>query len=229
MSRRAAPRAVKFGILDLLTRRGHRIAISDARRSDVVGWAGSIHRPPGGESWVDVALRIRSLRDSLGREHMDSRVLLVTHEVVIVIWRYLLDNLDEARTLTLSREHPIGNCSLTRYRTGADDRLHLDLDAWTAPLEVDGVAVTVERDAAVAPLKSSRSMSSCFATGRYRSTRTVTSTRAAPCSWLRGRRAPPALRSWRAWRRSAWGPADCRSLRRRASPHPSGSLSQSPR
>ena len=140
----------EFGILDLLTRRGIESRFpSEAERRRRLGKF--YHRPPGGESWVDVALRIRSLRDSLGREHMDSRVLLVTHEVVIVIWRYLLDNLDEARTLTLSREHPIGNCSLTRYLTGADDRLHLDLDAWTAPLEVDGVAVTVERDAAVAP------------------------------------------------------------------------------
>ena len=140
----------EFGVLDLLTRRGieSRFPVEAERRRRLGKF---YHRPPGGESWVDVALRIRSLRDSLGREHMDSRVLLVTHEVVIVIWRYLLDNLDEAGTLTLSREHPIGNCSLTRYRTGADDLLHLDLDAWTAPLESDGVAVTVERDAAVAP------------------------------------------------------------------------------
>jgi 2,3-bisphosphoglycerate-dependent phosphoglycerate mutase len=140
----------EFGVLDLLTRRGieSRFPIEAERRRRLGKF---YHRPPGGESWVDVALRIRSMRDSLGREHMDSRVLLVTHEVVIVIWRYLLDNLDEARTLALSRDHPIGNCSLTRYRTDADDLLRLELDAWTVPLEADGVAVTVERDAAVAP------------------------------------------------------------------------------
>ena len=50
---------------------------------------------------MDVALRIRSLRDSLAREHLDKRVLLVTHEVVIVIWRYLLDDLDETQALAL--------------------------------------------------------------------------------------------------------------------------------
>jgi hypothetical protein len=76
---------------------------------------------------------------------------MVTHEVVIVIWRYLLDDLDEARALALSREHPLANCSLTRYRTGASDTLDLDLDAWTAPLEVQDVTVTEEHDAPVAP------------------------------------------------------------------------------
>ncbi len=76
---------------------------------------------------------------------------MVTHEVVIVIWRYLLDDLDERRALAISREHPLANCSLTRYRTNADGELRLDLDAWTAPLEVGDVAVTEEHDAPVAP------------------------------------------------------------------------------
>lgn len=140
----------EFGVLDLLTSRGIEARFpEEAERRRRVGKF--YHRPPGGESWVDVALRIRSLRDTLGREHMDSRVLIVSHEVVIVIWRYLLDGLDEAATLRLGRERPLGNCSLTRYVTGDDDQLRLDLDAWTVPLEVDDVPVTVERDAPVAP------------------------------------------------------------------------------
>lgn len=140
----------EFGVLDLLTRRGIEARFpEEAERRRRVGKF--YHRPPGGESWVDVALRVRSLRDSLGREHMDARVLIVTHEVVVVIWRYLLDALDEVATLQLARERPIGNCSLTRYVTGADDQLRLDLDAWTAPLEAYEVSVTVERDAPVAP------------------------------------------------------------------------------
>jgi probable phosphoglycerate mutase len=140
----------EFGVLDLLTRHGIEARFpTEAERRRRLGKF--YHRPPGGESWVDVALRIRSLRDSLGREHLDKRVLLVSHEVVVVIWRYLLENLDEPETLRLSREHPIGNCSLTRYVTNPDDLLQLDLDAWTAPLEADDVPVTVERDGPVAP------------------------------------------------------------------------------
>jgi hypothetical protein len=75
----------------------------------------------------------------------------VTHEVVIVIWRYLLESLDEKGALKLSRDHPIANCSLTRYVTGPNDVLQLDLDAWTAALDTSAVAVTVEHDARVAP------------------------------------------------------------------------------
>ncbi|MCU1360064.1 MAG: histidine phosphatase family protein [Ilumatobacteraceae bacterium] len=140
----------ELGILDLLTQHGvaTRYPVEAERRKRLGKF---YHRPPGGESWVDVALRIRSLRDSLAREHLGKRVLMVSHEVVIVIWRYLLDDLVEAEALALSRDHPLANCSLTRYRTGPEGALALDLDAWTAPLEVQEVPVTEEHDAPVAP------------------------------------------------------------------------------
>ena len=84
----------EFGILDLLTHRGVVATFPDeATRRDRLGKF--YYRPPGGESWVDVALRLRSLRDSLVREHTDRRVLVVTHEVPIIITRYLLERLDE--------------------------------------------------------------------------------------------------------------------------------------
>jgi hypothetical protein len=67
-----------------------------------------------------------------------------------VIWRYLVEDLVEAETLALSRDHPLPNCSLTRYRS-EDGRLVLDLDAWTAPLERQDVPVTQAHDAPVAP------------------------------------------------------------------------------
>jgi len=140
----------ELGVLDLLTSRGveARYPVEAERRRRLGKF---YHRPPGGESWVDVALRVRSLRDSLAREHLDNRVLLVTHEVVIVIWRYLLDDLDEQAALAMSREHPLANCSLTTYVRGPDDNLAIDRDNWTAPLEQSAVSVTEEHDAQVAP------------------------------------------------------------------------------
>jgi broad specificity phosphatase PhoE len=140
----------ELGVLDLLTQHGvaTRYPVEAERRKRLGKF---YHRPPGGESWVDVALRIRSLRDSLAREHLGKKVLMVSHEVVIVIWRYLLDDLVEAQALALSHDHPLPNCSLTRYRTNADDRLELELDAWTAPIEVQDVPVTEAHDAPVAP------------------------------------------------------------------------------
>ncbi len=140
----------ELGILDLLTRRGVEARYpEEARRKERLGKF--YHRPPGGESWVDVALRIRSLRDSLGREHLDKRVLMVCHEVVVVIWRYLIEDLDEQAALALSRDHPLANCALTTYVTGDDERLTLELDGWTAPLEMEEVPVTEEHDAHVKP------------------------------------------------------------------------------
>jgi probable phosphoglycerate mutase len=140
----------ELGILDLLTSRGVQARFPfEAERRQRLGKF--YHRPPGGESWVDVALRVRSMRDSLAREHLDHRVLVVTHEVVIVIWRYLLDRLDEQQALALSRDHPLPNCSLTTYEREGDGPLVLERDAWTVPMEQEAVPVTEEHDAQVGP------------------------------------------------------------------------------
>ncbi|MGD9701329.1 MAG: histidine phosphatase family protein [Acidimicrobiia bacterium] len=140
----------ELGVLDLLTRTGFANRFPDEfRRRERLGKF--YHRPPGGESWVDVALRLRSLRDSLVREHADRRVLVFTHEVVIILLRYLIEDLDEQRALQLSREERLANCSLTTFVRDADGRLVVDLDGWTAPLEAGPATVTKEHDAPVAP------------------------------------------------------------------------------
>jgi broad specificity phosphatase PhoE len=140
----------EFGILDLLTHQGIVAAFPDeAERRARVGKF--YYRPPGGESWVDLALRLRSLRDSLVREHADRRVLVVTHEVPIIIMRYLIERLDERAALELSRAARIANCSLTTFVRDGDARLRLDLDAWTAQLEEQRAPITEETDAPVAP------------------------------------------------------------------------------
>ena len=76
---------------------------------------------------------------------------MVCHEVVVVIWRYLIEDLDEQAALALSRDHPLANSLLTTYVTGDDERLTLELDGWTAPLEMEEVPVTEEHDAHVKP------------------------------------------------------------------------------
>jgi 2,3-bisphosphoglycerate-dependent phosphoglycerate mutase len=140
----------EFGILDLLTRRGI-VAAHPAEAERRAHLGKFYYRPPGGESWVDVALRLRSLRDSLVREHADRRVLVVTHEVPIIITRYLVERLDERAALALSESGRLANCSLTAYVRGSDGTLRLERDAWVAPLEERAAPVTEEPDAAVAP------------------------------------------------------------------------------
>jgi broad specificity phosphatase PhoE len=140
----------ELGILDLLTSEGVAAKYPDeAVRRKRLGKF--YHRPPGGESWVDVGLRLRSLRDSISIEHDGRRVLIVTHEVVIVMIRYLLEDLTEKTALAMSTAQRLANCSLTSYVTGTDGRLVLDRDAWTAPLEAGDAPVTKAHDAPVAP------------------------------------------------------------------------------
>ncbi|NAZ83466.1 histidine phosphatase family protein [Kineococcus sp. R8] len=84
------------------------------------------YRPPGGESWCDVALRMRSLLSSLCDEHAGRRVLLVTHQAVITNTRLVLEGLEEADVLHLDATEPLANCSVTAYR-GGPERLELSV------------------------------------------------------------------------------------------------------
>jgi broad specificity phosphatase PhoE len=139
----------ELGILDLLTSRGVELRFPDeARRRARLGKF--YHRPPGGESWVDVALRQRSVRDSLGREHSGRRVLLVAHEVVILMMRYLLEDLDEPTVLAMGGGQ-LANCSLTTYRTDDEGHPQLERVGWTVPLEESSTPVTRAPEEPVAP------------------------------------------------------------------------------
>jgi broad specificity phosphatase PhoE len=83
------------------------------------------HRPPGGESWADVALRLRATYGDAARELAGDRVLVVTHEAPILLTRYLLDRLSERDLLDLGRRTALGNAAITSYERvpGGDLRL----------------------------------------------------------------------------------------------------------
>ena len=83
------------------------------------------YRPPGGESWTDVALRVRHVLVDLASMHAGRRVWVFTHQAVIMSFRLVLEGLDEKRLLELDRDEPLGNCSLTRYRSGEHGALEL--------------------------------------------------------------------------------------------------------
>lgn len=73
------------------------------------------YRPPGGESWCDVVFRLRSFIESDLAKLTDEKVLIVTHEVVIHCFRYILENLTEAEILEIDRSRDISNCAITSY------------------------------------------------------------------------------------------------------------------
>jgi len=104
----------ELGILDLLTAAGVRNRYpEEAQRRR---WLGKLYyRPPGGESWSDVALRLRSFLADLERQNSaeGGRVLIVCHDAVILLFRYVLENLDETELFSLAREGSIRNASIT--------------------------------------------------------------------------------------------------------------------
>src|SRR3954468_19030021 len=127
-------REKEFGILDRLTVRGIRERHPDlaAQRSHV----GKFYfRPPGGESWCDVVLRLRSVIEMVSREHEGQRVLVVAHQVIVHCMRYLLESLEEQEILALDRRGDVPNCGVTSYEfTREAGDMRVDLVNFVAPL-----------------------------------------------------------------------------------------------
>jgi broad specificity phosphatase PhoE len=112
------------------------------------------HRPPGGESWCDVILRLRSALDHISLHHGGRRVLVLTHQVVVLCLRYLIEHLSEETILAIDREGDIANCGITEYRfdpgAGPDGGLVLQRYNFVALLEEAGAPVTSEPDVKLA-------------------------------------------------------------------------------
>jgi broad specificity phosphatase PhoE len=142
-------REKEFGILDRLTTYGiaHKYPELHAQRQHV----GKFYfRPPGGESWCDVILRLRSVLDTLTREYCRERVLIVAHQVIVNCFRYLFERLDEDAILAADRANDVPNCSITSYtfdpKLGKRGKLTLDLINFVAPLEETGTPITIGKD-----------------------------------------------------------------------------------
>ena len=73
------------------------------------------YRPPGGESWADLALRLRGFYRDLAADAPGGRALVVTHDAIVVMTRYLVEELTEQEVMEIEKE-PIGNASVTRWR-----------------------------------------------------------------------------------------------------------------
>ena len=107
-------REKEWGILEGLTRHGisTRHPDEEARRRHVGKY---YYRPPGGESYADVNLRVHSFIGTLVREHAGQRVLVITHQVVVVAFRKLLERMEEDTVLALDRQDEARPASLLIY------------------------------------------------------------------------------------------------------------------
>ncbi len=121
-------REKEFGILDRYTVPGIKATFPElAEQRALVGKF--YFRPPGGESWCDVILRLRSVLEVLRRDHVGEHVLIVAHQVIVNCFRYLLECLDEQQILDIDREADVPNCGITHYQlagTGEGARFELE-------------------------------------------------------------------------------------------------------
>jgi 2,3-bisphosphoglycerate-dependent phosphoglycerate mutase len=130
----------ELGVLDLLTGRGveARLPAEAARRRRLGKF---YYRPPGGESWADVALRLRALLREVEADHPGGRVVLFGHEASVWLVRYLSEGLSESELMSAARATALANCSISSWKR-ADDELRPELFNYVGHLEHAGTRPT---------------------------------------------------------------------------------------
>ena len=132
-----------LGLFDGMTGQGIRDTYpEEAERRRAMGKF--YYRPPGGESWTDVVLRVRGVLSDVRAEHAGRRVWVFTHQAVIMSFRYVLESLTEQDVLEIDGSTPLANCSLTTYRPGPRGRLELGQYGAIDHLERSGAEATRE-------------------------------------------------------------------------------------
>lgn len=83
------------------------------------------YRPPHGESWADVAARMRGVLAELRSAQQPLRVMVFSHQAVLFVARYVVEGLTEQEILQIDRTTQFHNGGVTSYERGTDGRLRL--------------------------------------------------------------------------------------------------------
>lgn len=145
-------REKEFGILDGMTTVGIRSLHPD-QAAFRAALGKFYHRPPGGESWVDVIFRLRAMLDTISLHHGGKNVIIFGHQVVVLCLRYILESFSEAEILAIDKAGDVANCGVTEYQFKAGDgdgKLELVRYNFALPLVTEGAAVTAAPDRMVA-------------------------------------------------------------------------------
>jgi len=140
----------EFGVFDGLTTQGIRERYpTEAEHRGKIGKF--YHRPPGGESWADVILRLRSALNTINLQYAEKNVAIVCHQVVVLCIRYILEELSEADILAIDKQEDILNCGICAFDF-EPNRMSLcvpKLVLWNhgAPMEEQGTPKTAEPEA----------------------------------------------------------------------------------
>jgi broad specificity phosphatase PhoE len=84
------------------------------------------YRPPGGETFAEIADRLCAFLDDVNSAHAGERVVVVAHDAVVLMMRYVIEGLDWARLAAVVEENgQVRNASITTFRN-VSGRLVLD-------------------------------------------------------------------------------------------------------
>ncbi|MFF5109354.1 histidine phosphatase family protein [Streptosporangium sp. NPDC000509] len=70
-------------------------------------------RPPEGESFPDLAARIREVVEELRAGHTDRRILVVAHDSVVLMFKHVIEGVPIA---SVEASGPVGNASVSVWR-----------------------------------------------------------------------------------------------------------------
>ncbi|WP_430791555.1 histidine phosphatase family protein [Actinoplanes sp. G11-F43] len=104
-----------MGDLELLTRAAvtARFPSEAARRAAAGEYE---YAPPGGESFADIAVRLKSFLDDLRADHPGRRVMVVAHDAVVLMMRAVIEQLSWDDVLAVERASGrVHNASISRF------------------------------------------------------------------------------------------------------------------
>ncbi|KRE41134.1 histidine phosphatase family protein [Knoellia sp. Soil729] len=132
-----------MGITDQLTAQG--IIAQFPQEAERREWLGKFYyRPPGGESWADVALRVRGVLTDLAHTEKHERILITAHDVVILLFCYVAEGLNEKEVLDRARTNGLRNAAICRLQRDEDSATGWVVTDYNldAHLREEGIEVT---------------------------------------------------------------------------------------
>jgi broad specificity phosphatase PhoE len=113
-----------LGELEMLTEAAieQRFPGEQARAADAGQY---YYRPPGGEAFEDIGVRLTSFLDTISDEHNGCRVVVVAHDSVVLMMRAVIEGLDLEQVAQVAASGPVRNASISRF-DGSSGVLRLD-------------------------------------------------------------------------------------------------------
>lgn len=131
-----------MGITDMLT--GDGIQKKYPEETERRAWLGKFYyRPPGGESWADVVLRVRSVLHDIALLAEGRTVLVTAHDVVNLLFCYVAEDMDEGQVLDRSKNNGLKNAAICRLHRDLSSPTGWTVDAYNIDEHLVAAGITV--------------------------------------------------------------------------------------